>query len=210
MRRAALLLFAVALAGCERGCLARYLGGEGNEHSGFAGAPSNEPARTRTFDLGGTDCSDGLLRCQHGHVEASRVAHLSASCGQGQSPEKKASECVCPWDVVASCDCAAEGLEAVGVADGGARQLCRPREPVARPVLRDDDASVRVCTDEGVSCRDAFVHVCDAPAAAERAVAYCIFGCAPLVQIADIDDGLLKNPDGVISILCKRSDAERW
>lgn len=208
MRRPALFLFALALAGCERGCLTKYFAEQRGEGA-TNGESIGEPARTRPPDLGGTDCSDGLLRCQHGHVEASRVAHLSARCGEGQSPEKKASECVCPWDVVASCECAAEGLEAIGPADGGARQLCRPEQPVARPVLREDDASVRVCTDDGVSCRDSFVHICDAPAAPERAVAYCIFGCAPFVQLADIDDGPPKNPDGVISILCNRGDAER-
>lgn len=201
MRRLALLGLSLALAGCERGCLARWLRGEE-----ALGSSHPEPS----MDLGGTDCSDGLLRCEHGRVEASRIAHLSARCGEGQSPEKKASECTCPWDVVRSCSCLVEGVEISASIDAGARQLCRPEHPVARPVLGADDASVEVCTDEGVSCRESIVRVCDAPASPSRAVARCIYGCATGVQVVETEDGPTKNLDGAVSILCQRSDAERW
>lgn len=207
MRRAALVVLCVALAGCERGCLARWLSGDGEG----MGSPERSPGESRrsALDLTGTDCSDGLLRCQQGQVEASRVAHVSARCGEGQSPEKKASECTCPWDVVLSCACAIEGVEISATIDAGARQLCRPSSPVARPVLGSDDASVNVCAEEGTSCREGIVRLCDAPAAVSRPVAYCIFGCATGVQVVETEDGPGANLDGVISILCRRGDAER-
>jgi hypothetical protein len=207
MRRAALFLLVVALAGCERGCLARWLSGDGE--GTYAGGSSPTTPRDHAIDLSGTDCSDGLLRCQHGQVEASRTGHLSARCGEGQSPEKKASECVCPWEVLTSCTCAIEGVEISAMPDAGARQLCRPVEPVARPVLASDDASVTVCADEGTTCREGLVRVCDAPAAVSRTVAYCIFGCAAGVELVETEDGPAANLAGVISILCRHSDAER-
>jgi hypothetical protein len=183
------------------------LSGDGDVTS-TSGSPSTT-RKDHAIDMSGTDCSDGLLRCQHGQVEASRTSHLSARCGEGQSPEKKASECVCPWDVVASCACAIEGVEISALPDVGARQLCRPEQPVARPALASDDASVTVCADEGTTCREGFVRVCDGPASVSRTVAYCIFGCATGIQLVETDDGPAANLDGVISILCQRSDAER-
>jgi hypothetical protein len=200
MRKVALVLFALALGGCERGCLARWLAGE---------EKSAEPARERGLDLSGTDCSDGLLRCQNGQVEASRIGHVPATCGQGLSPEKKASACTCPWDLVETCACAVEGIEIASTSDAGARQLCAPREPVARPVLASDDASVEVCAEEGIRCRDSVVRVCDGPAAASRPVAWCIFGCASGIQVLETEDGPAVNPGGAVPILCRRSDAER-
>ena len=197
-------MLALALAGCERGCLARWIAGES-----ASGGASPTTRQDHAIDLSGTDCSDGLLRCHQGHVEASRTSHVSARCGEGQSPEKKASECVCPWDLVTACTCVLEGVEISASPDAGARQLCRPEQPVARPVLGSDDASVTVCADEGTTCRDGIVRVCDAPAAVSRTVAYCIFGCAPGVSLLETEDGPTANLDGVISILCQRSDAER-
>lgn len=206
MRRGGLCLFVLALAGCERGCLARYLTSE--DPRGGSTATGREDDGKHRIDLTGTDCSDGLLRCEQGRVEASRAGHVSARCGEGQSPEKKASECTCPWDVVMTCACAIEGMEMSGEPDSGARQLCRPEQAAARPVLGSDDASVDVCADEGITCREGLVRVCDAPASVSRPVAYCIYGCAPHLSLLETQDGPTKNLDGVISILCRHSDAE--
>jgi len=206
MRRAALVVLAVALAGCERGCLTRWM----NERSSEVDPASSAPARG--FDLSGTDCSDGLLRCTAGTVEASRVAHLPGSCIKGPTPEKQGSPCACPWEVVDRCasGCADERLEVTIVrSDAGVRQLCRPDQPVARPVLDADDASIDICADDGIQCREGIVRMCDGSGSASRLVARCLYGCALDVAVESEGDGPTKNPAGVISILCRRSDAER-
>lgn len=213
MRRVALMLSVLALAGCERGCLMRWM----NERSGDGvgegrGVDPSSSAPAGGFELTGTDCSDGLLRCSAGTVEASRVAHLSATCRKGPIPEKSGSPCACPWDVVEHCasGCADESVEVMSLAgDAGARQLCRPTTPIARPVLAADDASIDICADDGITCRDGIVRACDAAGAAARPLARCLFGCAPGVAIDVEGDGPTKNPAGLIAILCQRSDAER-
>lgn len=191
MRPTSALLVAFALAGCGRAC-------------GRGGAASREDG---VVDLGGTDCSDGLVRCSGDRVEASRLAHLPHPCGG--SPEGQGS-CACPWDVVARCasGCAVPELVAIADPDAGAAQLCRPERPVARPILPGDPAALeaRICADRSVVCRDGVVRICDAPGAAERAVAACIAGCA--TEIA-VDHGASAIGDGVAAILCRRDHAER-
>ena len=108
-----------------------------------------------------------------------------------------------------TCACAFEGAEISATTEGGAPQLCHPLSPVARPVIGSDDASIDVCAEEGTTCREGIVRVCDAPAAVSRPVAYCIFGCATGLQLLETEDGPTKNLDGVISILCRHVDAER-
>lgn len=205
MRPAVLVLLGVGLCGCERGCLMRELSDRGKS-PGLA-APS-----AQAFDLTGIDCSDGLLRCANGLVESSRIAHLPTQCMKaGKSPEKQAAECTCPWEVVVSCRtaCAEESLEVTAVkSDADARQLCRPEMPVARPVLGVDEASIEVCSDEGTTCRDGIVRICDSGGAPSRPIAYCIFGCAAGLALEGGGDGPIKPPDGPISILCQRSAAE--
>jgi len=202
---------------CERGCLGRWLsergvGGETPEGSGGA-APQG---KTRTLDLTGTDCSDGLLRCRDGRVEASRTAHLPHPCGAARSGERQVA-CECPWDVVAACPsgCASEGLEVLGAPDAGVVDaLCRPDEPVARPILPGDPIPSEICAREGVACVDGSVRICEAPGQPVRLLARCLEGCQPHVGI-DVDPGIETEPgastnlDGLASILCRRRHAER-
>jgi len=202
-----LAMLVVGVCGCERGCLARWLEDRGE-------APAGKP---RTLGLEGTDCSDGLLRCVEGRVEASRAAHLPHGCGGGAGGTERRTACECPWDFVMQCasGCAREGLEAIGVlSDAGAVQLCRPSAPVARPVLPGDPVPTDICTSEGVACVDGIIRACEAPGLPTRAVATCLNGCQSHVGMDGWGDdsgdpGALKDPDGVASILCRRDHAER-
>ena len=207
----ALLALALAVAGCERGCLGRWLGERGVGGGAPEGSGGAAPrGKTRSLDLAGTDCSDGLLRCRDGRVEASRMAHLPHPCGAEKSGERQPA-CECPWDVVATCPsgCASEELEAIGApTDAGTAQLCRPDGPGARPVLPGDPVPNEICASDGVACVDGIVRICAAPGQPMRALATCLFGCQPHVGI-DIEPGETKNPDGLVSILCQRGQPER-
>lgn len=206
-QRLATMLFAIALAGCERGCLTRWIA---ENKDGVKPTPS---VRGQELDLNGVDCADGLLRCSAGTVETSRVSHLPARCANAVKGEKRATECVCPWDAIAHCTsgCADENRTVIATdLDGGASQMCKPLQPFARPVLPEDHASVDVCADDGITCRDGIVSVCVAAASPSRPIAHCIFGCAASLTLADSDeDGPTANPDGPVSILCQHSAAER-
>ncbi len=210
--------FTIALTascdGCERGCLLRSLGGEG-PNGGGGEAPSHRSSPRPGIDLGGTDCSDGLLRCVDGRVEASRLAHLPSSCGASGSRGKRNPEnpgCSCPWDVLSQCTtgCADDGLEVLGSASA-AIQLCRPEQPVARRLLPGDPVPTDICAGESLACIDQIVRVCDAPGQPVTPVAFCLHGCEASVGIERdaLKDGPVTNPDGVASILCRRHHAER-
>ena len=63
VRAGSIVLSIFALAGCERGCLARR---------------AAERTSSPPIDLSGTDCPDGLARCVDGRVEISRLAQAAA------------------------------------------------------------------------------------------------------------------------------------
>jgi hypothetical protein len=223
------LLFVLPLLlGCERGCLSRWLAERG------MGPPPPTTSRSGPppgIDLGGSDCSDGLLRCVEGRVEASRTAHLPSECGgakpgpQGESPRA----CVCPFDVIGSCasGCAAEGLEVVGApTEAGVAQLCQADAPVARPLTPGEvaDSAPAICAAEGVACVDGIVRICDHAGQSARPIAKCFGACQTAVAIDDAtvltthgsfgaanppDPGAARNPDGFVSILCMHGHAER-
>ena len=208
-----LLALVFAVSGCERGCLGRWL-----EEHGIGGAAPESPGggapqgKRRSLDLSGTDCSDGLLRCRDGRVEASRAAHLPHPCGS-RKPAEQGSACDCPWDFVATCPsgCAIEGLDVFGgggANDGGAAQLCRPDVPVARPFFPGDPVPNEICASEHVACVDGIVRTCERPGQPVRPLAICLFGCQPHVGV-DIEPGEPVNLDGLASILCQRDQAER-
>lgn len=197
------LLLVVACAGCQRGCLATWLA----EQRGERGASS-----TGSSPLEGTDCSDGLVRCIDGHVEASVLAHVPFPCTSGPEGSKA---CSCPWRVLAECraGCAEEGLELVARSDVDAgalgEALCRPLAPVARAVLPADGVTPGVCPGRSLRCTDGVVRSCEAAGTPERPVAWCLHGCEARLSI-DLDDtGGSTNLDGRVPILCRRPDAER-
>lgn len=212
-----LTVLVVGGCGCERGCLARWLGdrGVGGLSAEPEGVGSGAAQGPRGLGLEGTDCSDGLLRCVGGRVEASRAAHLSRGCG-GREAERPTA-CVCPWDVVTECasGCVREGLEAIGApTDASAAQLCRPSALVARPVLPGDPVPTDICVSEGVACVDGIVRACEAPGLPTRAVAICLKGCEVQIGVDawgddSEDPGALEDVDVVTSLLCRRDHAER-
>jgi hypothetical protein len=183
------------LAGCERGCLVKK--DEARSSGGGGGG----------IDLSGTDCSDGMVRCTAGRIEASRVAHLPHPCGDPGALEKRGG-CTCPWDVIGQCGsgCAEDGLEVIASRDAGALKVCRPDGPVARAILPGDPFEPEVCPSEGIQCVDGIIRRCDAAGRPSRAIAYCLAGCDPGIAI---DHGDSTNPDGVSMILCRRPHAER-
>jgi hypothetical protein len=204
------LLF--VLGGCERGCLSRWIAERGAPPSPGGATASPD----RGLELAGTDCSDGLLRCVGGRIEASRLAHLPHPCGADRSGEAHRAACACPWDPLGRCasGCAVDGLEVLGApSDAGAAQLCRPDAPVARPLLPDDPAPTEVCAGRSVACVDGIVRTCEAAGRVTRPLAVCLHGCAMAVAIDSTGDtadpGAAARPDGLVAILCQRDQAER-
>ncbi len=180
-RLAALLLWAVCLPSCERGCLWRQLSG------GFSATPSTE-TRARggerapgpaSFGEAEVDCPDGLARCMGGVVQVSRLARRPSPC-RG-SPES----CACPWAVLDRCPsaaCVADGLTTALPVNRAAKQLCAPG-PVSAPFSRPGPPSNSVlpplpeaCEAAAFVCLGALVVACEP---SPRAVGTCIAGCTP-------------------------------
>jgi hypothetical protein len=212
-RLAALAALTLALSACERGCLSRRLedrsltpttGGEGPRGSARQDAGP-------TFDLAGTDCSDGLARCTAGRVEVSIAGHIPHPCSTPNAPipqAEKAGSCECPWRVVASCDsgCVKDGLEVVATSEVAIAQLCASTEPLLRPLLPSESTSVSICADEGVSCVEGVVRVCAQRGQPVQLAAACAHGCAAGISVDQEDVG---TGDGRAAILCQRAHAER-
>jgi hypothetical protein len=113
--------------------------------------------------------------------------------------------------VVAACPsgCALEGAVVAVEREAALAQLCRPRAAdavVARPAL-PAEAQAEVCAEEGARCRDGVVSFCAVLGLPTRVAGVCVRGCEPAVS--SIDHGETANPDGWLSILCRRSTAER-
>ena len=127
-----LLILALCLAGCQRGCLREKAGEAMDRKHGVAAS------------LAQVDCPDGLARCVEGVVQSSRLYAYSVPCTA--SPEA----CTCPWERVTICarGCAAEDVILPIPASAAADQLWRarrrrPRES-RRPDARADGAAVSV------------------------------------------------------------------
>lgn len=160
------------------------------------------------LDLTGTDCSDGLARCTGGQVMVSRAAHVPSPCG-GRG--ERGPACACPWDVRGRCasGCAVEGLEAIASPDAAMAQLCRAREPVARP-RAPTDPPASVCARTGVACVDGIVVACAAIGRPAETLGVCLYGCESGVGLPDdVSPGAPAIADGAAAILCRRSHAER-
>jgi hypothetical protein len=94
----------------------------------------------------------------------------------------------------------------VGPPDAG-DQLCRPLRPASRPTLPSDPGIGDICASEDVRCVDKVVRVCERVGQPVRAIGVCIFGCHPAGIV--VDHGEAKDLDGILTILCRRDDAER-
>jgi len=195
------LVLALALAGCEKGCLATWFRDHGVGGSGPGGSGGEAPR----FDLGGTDCSDGLARCVGGRVEISRAAHLPHPC-----TTREGKACTCPWEPGPTCatGCASEGTEIVASVELATLQLCRPDAPVVRPYLPGDPPVSGVCDAAGFTCIDGVLRACEAATKSIAAAGVCLHGCEPRVGLPS-DHGDPTTLDGAAAILCARLHAER-
>jgi hypothetical protein len=200
---ATLGILAVALGGCDRGCLSTWLA----EHGAAIGAPGSggRDAAATTLDLGGTDCSDGLARCSAGQVEVSIAGHVPHPC---TAPQERPGACACPWQHAGSCaaGCVKDGLEVVAAPEIAREQLCASTAMVLRPATVAESAAVTICADDSVSCIDGMVRVCPAPGQPARLAGACANGCATGISL---DQGDVVAGDGAAAILCRRAHAER-
>jgi hypothetical protein len=175
----ALLLLALSLAGCQRGCLREKVEQAIDRKHGIA-AP-----------LAQVDCPDGLARCVEGVVQSSRAYSYSVPCSS--SPEA----CTCPWTEVTACarGCAAESVVLPVPAAVAADQLCAPggavavpaTPPLLAPTTRPSPASSSApipwtapndpstCEGERFRCTGGRVVGCE-PVAHD--IARCLLGCA--------------------------------
>lgn len=190
-RAAILAVLALGLSACERGCLMRRT------------AETRDAARS--FDLGGTDCSDGLARCVAGRVETSLGGHVPSPC---TAQRERPGTCECAWAPAATCDagCVEDGIEVVAAPEVARVQLCAPAEPTVRPLSPGELASVAICADEGASCVDGLVRACAARGQPARLLGACVYGCALGI---DVEPGDLLTSDGPAGILCRHAHAER-
>ncbi len=97
-------------------------------------------------------------------------------------------------------------MEVVATAEVAAVQLCGSTEPLLRPLLPTETMTVSICADEGVSCVEGVVRVCDQRGQPARLVAGCAQGCAAEIRVDQED---LRTGDGRAVILCRRAHAER-
>ena len=99
-----------------------------------------------------------------------------------------------------------EGLEVLATAEVAAVQLCAPQEPLLRPLLPTEATTVSICAEEGVSCVEGIVRICEQRGQPVRLVAGCAHGCAGGIGVDQED---LRTGDGRAVILCRRAHAER-
>lgn len=211
----AVALLALGLVGCERGCLATWFEqhgvGAGDPGARRPGSPAGGGAGPRgsgdpaAFDLGGTDCSDGLARCFSGSVAVSVAGHIPRSC---TAPKELPGACACAWSPAGSCaaGCAKEGLEVEATREVAVEQLCATPELLLRPPTPVETAAVTICAEEGVVCVEGVVRACVARGQPARLAGVCVNGCASGVAL---EPGDVLTGDGAASILCRRAHAER-
>ena len=198
----------VVLVGCDRGCASPRADWQVLAERS-AGSPPNPgttpgPGGGGRSWVRGTDCPDGLARCEDGRVWVSRLATLTAACGGASAP------CVCPWDSIAACrgSCAAEGAVAVMDREKAAVQMCAPagRAGESRPLgatpfvraLSPDTQPPSDCDDDDAyRCSDSVVVDC----ALRRGVGRCSNGCSgPGATL--FGDGF--DRESAFAILCSR------
>jgi hypothetical protein len=199
----ALAALAFGVSACERGCLSRWL--EEKSVTPAVGSGGGHRDAAPSFDLQGTDCSDGLARCVEGRVETSVAAHVPHPCTPSR---EKPGSCECPWQVAGRCEagCVKDGVEVVATPDVARAQLCAATEPLLRPLLPAETASVSICADEGVSCVDGVVRACATRGQPAAAIGGCAHGCAAGIGV---EPGDVLTGNGCAAILCRRTHAER-
>jgi hypothetical protein len=143
------------------------------------------------------DCPDGLARCSHGSVEASRLAAVALPC---RGPE---NACACPFEHVAVCElgCVADGVEILIDRGRAAAQLCRPDSDArsADPWSPQRATEIGTCDDGQLyRCAEGAVLDCHSHAI----IAACRRGC--FGEGAFIDDEVPIGREGAFAILCSR------
>jgi hypothetical protein len=179
-----IFLFVLSLSGCERGCARSWL-----SKTQQAGEGTPVPS------LVGTDCPDGLARCDEGSVRVSRLAVLPPHC---QGPE---GTCQCPWEVVGACStgCVAEGVELAVERGSAVTQLCAAGDGGVLVLAAPTTGPAPSC-DEGEAFR------CvggDIVACTERhVVGRCLRGCYREGASLDGDTSLPR--EKAYALLCSR------
>ncbi|MDB4935766.1 MAG: hypothetical protein JWP87_2738 [Labilithrix sp.] len=198
---APLAALAFGVSACERGCLSRWLEDKSQSPTSASGERDGAPS----FDLGGTDCSDGLARCVEGRVETSIAAHVPHPC---TSSREKPGTCECPWQAVGRCEagCVKDGVEVLATPEVAREQLCASPEPVLRPLLPNEVTAVSICAGEGVACVDGVVRACAMRGQPATPVGGCTHGCAPGIGV---EPGDVLTGNGPAAILCRHAHAER-
>jgi hypothetical protein len=197
-----LLLLALSLAGCQRGCLREKVDEAVDRKHGVA-AP-----------LAQVDCPDGLARCVEGVVQSSRLYAYSVPCAA--SPEA----CTCPWERVTICarGCAAEDVILPIPAAAAADQLCAPSgavlAPAAAPMLAPtappspsstapvpwtSPTDLRACEGERFRCSGGQVNGCEPTV---HVIGRCLLGCA--VEDATVEDEQVTDRQAA-DVLCRHA-----
>jgi len=172
---------ALVLAGCERGCLARWIDARGDS------GPSDPVAAV--------DCAPGLMRCTGGLLQR----HTNPTTCAG---------CPCAWGLdTHRCPrgCVLDGLELFRESDD-ATTLCALGEGEQSFVPAPVDAGAGACPGDGERflCRGGVVFAC--PGKEGVAVSVCTRGCVEedeALEEADVDIAKAS------AVLCRRSTSLR-
>jgi len=172
---------ALVLAGCERGCLARWIDARSD-----SGAPD---------PIGSVDCAPGLMRCTGGLLQ--RLTTPTTCAG-----------CPCVWGLdTHRCPrgCVLDGLELFREADD-AVMLCALGEGEKSFAPAPVDAGAGTCPGEGERfvCRGGVVYAC--PGKEGVPVSVCARGCVEedeALEEADVDIAKAS------AVLCRRSTSLR-
>jgi hypothetical protein len=173
------------LAACERGCARPWVTGQ----------RAGETSSSGLSAMNAVDCPDGLARCEHGVVSASRLATISLPCNGGPA------RCACPWDVLGSCahGCAVDGVELVIDQQQARTQLCAP--PPDASVFARSTWPVPVpspCPEgQRYACREGMTLEC----ASSTAIGRCTQGC--YAEGASIEDERVGR-EAAFAVLCSR------
>jgi hypothetical protein len=192
--RFGLLLLSFALAGCERGCIWKWLGDHkmGDQQSPIRGSLVPQEV----------DCPDGLARCDKGVIQVSRTFRHPDPC-QGS-----VEQCSCPWVRLGACvaGCAADGVMTEMAADRALSQLCVPQGAASfatGPRADVPAASGASCDEEAFySCVESAVVACHPL----RSVAVCSYGCMSEGATLDVEN---LTTQAAVAILCARGPASK-